>query len=123
MDVKVNNRAPEMLDLDRWMQDARQEIAENNVLGYLLDIAAGVMPNPTVGQVRACEVLLKFMVASPQAARTTDLPHVHVNLGPPVDTVREWIELVQAQGLPERRHAGVDLSKEDQGRVVSFMRD
>ena len=74
MDVKVNNRAPEMLDLDRWMQDARQEIAENNVLGYLLDIAAGVMPNPTVGQVRACEVLLKFMVASPQAARTTELP-------------------------------------------------
>jgi hypothetical protein len=110
-------------DPERWLRNAQEEIAENNVLGYLLDIAAGVMPNPTVGQVRACEVLLKFMVASPQAARTTDLPHVHVNLGPPVDTVREWIELVQAQGLPERRHAGVDLSKEDQGRVVPFMRD
>jgi hypothetical protein len=49
-----------MFDLERWMQDARQDIAENNVLSYLLDIAAGVMPNPTMGQVRACEVLLKL---------------------------------------------------------------
>jgi hypothetical protein len=64
------------------------------------------------------------MVTPSQAAQTSDMPNVHVNLGPRVETVREWIELVQAQGLPERRHAnGVDLSKEDPARVVRLMRD
>jgi hypothetical protein len=106
---------------DGWIARERERIMKSDVVGFMINIAAGKrMVSPQ--QLRACEVLLKKIMPDATAAGVgSDLPNVSVTLGPNVDTVAEWLALIREQRLHERH--GAPGNGTDRSRVVQLTKD
>jgi hypothetical protein len=104
---------------NEWAEKERQRIKESDVIGFMIQIAAGKrMVSPV--QLRACEALLKKVmpdVVAPSAA-AQELPNVEIRMdGPQFSTAEAWLAYVQSSGL-DTRHDQPNI--DSAGNVVSI---
>ena len=86
-----------------WVIEQRARIQYLDPVGFLAKVARKEI-DPTPHQMRAAEILLRKVLPDvdvPQE-KQTDMPNVVVNLGPPVDSTEEWLNIIRAQNLPRR---------------------